>query len=563
MKKHLLLTACALLALPFAAMAQKTHQLSSIDRQLDGQKVQMAYDAEGRLVQRLVIGKHYDWETETNYMSVDSILTRTYEGEKITEVSENLNSSLKKKVVTVIEPNSKLVTIYQNRWSEAEVFKSEEELTTYDDMHRVLSVVHSNYYNGEYDGGTSITYTYEGNNVTEEATDYYGSKTRHYYTYSADGKMLIDEYHKLSNEYTGIMEWVKVNRKEYTYDGHGNLTEDTTYSYWKMNYSTDEYEPWDNVNTRTITNAYDAAGNLIEKIDGNHREIHEYYGVSHAIVYQYRYGEGEWENDSRVIYDIDPDNNDCISNCTWYNVDYDTNDWKVDKSVDWGFMNNLETSQVIGAVEDINVTIRQDHTTIEQKPDVVGHPKMALGFIYQPLDYMGRGKSDYYNYTPISVLPAKSEGTTVTIPMFDGTNTLSFENNSIVYLLDNMGVKRYYATLTDATCQYDSDRNLLFISGWKEYTEPAEAKMHKAEAQEGKMAEGDYTIVFPENTLIVNGTTMGETITIVNVNESNPTAIKPVTTQQNTQGLYNIQGQKISTPAKGQIIIENGKKIVK
>jgi len=549
--------ACALLALPFAAMAQKTHQLSSIDRQLDGQKVQMAYDAEGRLVHRLVLGTHYDWETETNYMSVDSILNRTYEGDKMTEVSENLNSSLKKKVVTVIEPNSKLVTIYQNRWDGAEVFKSEEDLTTYDDMHRVLSKVHSKYYNGEYDGGTSITYTYEGNNVTEEATDYYGSKTRHYYTYSADGKILVDEYHKLSNEYTGTMEWVKVNRKEYTYDDHGNLTEDITYSYWKMNYSTDEYEPWDNVSTRIITNTYDATGNLIEKIDGNNREIHEYYGVSHAIVYQYRYGEeDEWRKDSRVIYDIDPENNDCISNCTWYNVDYDTNDWKVDKSVDWGFSNTLETSKVAGAVESIGLTLRENYTTVEQIPDVVGYPKMALAFVYQPLDFMGRGRSDYYWYTPISVLPAKSDGTTVTIPMFDGTNTVTFEDNSIVYLLDNMGVKRYYATLTDATCEYDSDRNLLFISGWKEYTEPAES-------HEGKMAEGDYTIVFPENTLIVNGTTMGETITVVNVNESNPTAIKTVATPQSTQNLYNLQGQQITTPAKGQIVIENGKKVLK
>lgn len=567
MKKHLLLTACALFALPFAAMAQYTHQLSSIERDSYGQKVQMVYDAEGRLVQKMVLSHKYGGEPDE--MKLDSLLTRTYDGDKITQVYENITNDIswKKKIITIKDKNSIRVEQYMPNYDEPQqLFKERETIKTYDDTHRILTETFNRYNAGnELLSSYSyvITYTYDGNKVTmEKNRDNY--LERNVYTNTDEGKLLVDEYYRFTDKYTGVEEWILETKKVYGYDDHGNSTGYSEHSYWEYDYYDRKYVNNETVTENFITNTYDANGNLVKTESKDLRVTYEKPNtLTNVVTYETKGWSGEWSYSTCIAYDLDKDNNNCISNCTWYYWDSSTNNWDVSRTIDWGFSKTLETNKVMGAVEDISVIFRTNYSSGDQEPDIVSHPKMALLFELQPGNAAGGGKSDYYNYTPISVLPAQSNGNVVVVPMFDGTNTVAFENNSVVYLLDNMGVKRYYATLTDATCEYDIFSNKLYIKGWKEYTEPAAAPKHATRADgSGIVADGDYTIVFPENVLTVNGTTLGETITVVNVDESIETGIQTVAAPQSTNALYNLQGQKITAPANGQIVIMNGKKVV-
>ncbi|MBQ0058137.1 MAG: hypothetical protein KBT20_10820 [Bacteroidales bacterium] len=558
MKRILLTSACA--AMYMMTMAQYTHQVSAILSDEGEVKKQNVYDAEGRLIQRLCLSLHYG---KTEY-DCDSILTRTYEGDKMTQVLEKIFQE--SRIVTIEDKNS-LTVEYHSKNGDAYV-KTSEDITVYDDEHRPLNTVHNDY---GWDGTLSEwncetrTYTYEGNIETILYEDYYGSK-KTIITHNDAGLNTSVVESKLTDQYTKTKEWVDVTKTTYEYDSHNNMTKRIRLDYWDYDYDINGYVANETTTVEVeATHTYDANGNLTQSVYNDER-VASYNVTSEegrSIVLQLKRGE-EYENDRMVAYDLTMDHS-CIRSYT--NYSWRDGNWEPTQTKGWNFSNTLLTSQVAGAVQKVDFSFPLDYTGRLGMINMEFSPKMAMVMVQMPGDITWRGTYEDYIITPISALPAVSDGKTVVVPMADGTHLIEFEAGGIAYLIDDKGEKQYYVTLSDAVFEYDPLNNFITIKNWQPYTEPDAAagpRMMGKGAAEGIVA-GKYSIVFPNGVLSINGEKVDEIVTTVEVDESIDTGISTISHDRRNAkpDIYNLQGAKVKSPAKGQIVIIDGKKVMK
>lgn len=516
-------------------LAQYTHKVMVHGSPwgVSGLNMIMLRDKQGRLVQTMTVEARNGGREE---VLVDSVRTYTYTDtkmiEKLSVPEYDSDDNL-----TLIPMSHKETTYYKMangghrevcidmREDEGTLTPIRKEETIFDAQGRKVSYKHYTLWNGEqleyyYD----YTYDEDGGFYTKGKNDW-GENVHTYTCYDKNGNQTY------KTDYMGlyVYSWDEQNHAQgYTLYRNYNV-EDNTCTAIDESRQYKITETYDDGRTKTMKTS---TGNTKTYVYVDNQETETVNEDGRTTTYVRTF-----DADGRLLK-MEKNNTALISDFEWSNIDAD---------------------KVLGGVStvDENMNWQISKGTTHWTSD------KSLQSSRRRYTFEGFADDDMftYNIVPLSLLPAETTETGITIPVGASGDQVVMEADGEIYLLDKGGKKRYSCKVADKNVSVEGGK--IIITDWTPVSEGASAIRHKAPSKLD-LEDGEYSIYIPENVVKVNDEPMQEIFTAITVENDETTGLTVLTPAATDNGyVYNLQGQRVQNPTHGQIVIIKGRKVLR
>lgn len=169
-----------------------------------------------------------------------------------------------------------------------------------------------------------------------------------------------------------------------------------------------------------------------------------------------------------------------------------------------------------------------------------------------------------YNIVPISILPAETTSTGIAITVTNAGDQLSFDSNGEIYLVDKGGKKRFKVSFRDITVS--SEGGKIFVEGgWTSVISSlfSNGRGKAPEAEQIDLSTNEYDLYIPNGVISINNKPVEELYIPIGEEDNVADGVIDIKAPVNDGRIYNLQGMPVKAPAKGQIVIINGKKVIR